>query len=616
MSRPRRKPQADSTQRPEAERAFLAGLLELLTDDAAACRDAARLVEPDTLTIEWGGELLAAIIAAVELNGPTIADVARIVRERWPEADEAGGHHPALRLVVELVEASAGHGKGYRFGVRRHAGEITRAAARRRMIEAAAVAEAVAADPGATPQEIEAAARSVAEASAGVPDDRLAWEPFPTRLLPEPVRSFVTETAAGMATDEALVALPMLAALAAAIGNRRTIELSPGFQMPSLLWTAVVAASGSMKSPAANKALAFTRQRQKDAFAEYRAALADWEQRKREHDAARRSRAGAAEQLDDRPEPDRFIVDDATLEALAMILARNPAGVLQGRDELSGWLDFNRYSGSQGDAEVGRWLTIYDAGPLTSDRKLSGLTHVDAAYVSITGGIQPKVLGRVIGSRHIENGLLQRFIVAAPPQRMKTRPTGGVEFATTEDMRGMFATLYAIRPADDGGPRVLDLAPDAADRWEQFVYDEHAPEQFKASGPVKEMLSKAEGWAARLALVVHVAAQAGGDPTRGDRVTLDAIEAGIGLSRWAAREWQRVFHAMQHVAGQDDDAALRQWIAARGGVATPRDVARGFARYRAPGAAEAALRRLTTQGAAEWSVQPTGGRPADAVRVK
>jgi len=77
-----------------------------------------------------------------------------------------------------------------------------------------------------------------------------------------------------------------------------------------------------------------------------------------------------------------------------------------------------------------------------------------------------------------------------------------------------------------------------------------------------------------------------------------------------------VFHGLQHGAAQDDDRGLVQWIAGRGGVATARDVARGLAKYRAPGAAEAGLRRLTRSGRSQWHPQQTGGRPADAVRLR
>lgn len=604
-------------QRPpvEAERAYLAGLLELLADDLERCRAAVQLVAADVFTIDAGAELFVAIAQAVDLEAPTLADVVRIAHER-PTDPAADGRSPAVDLATDLAQALAGRNRGaYSLGIDRHAQAIVKAAGRRRMLEAVAGAAAVAEDPAATPEQLEAAARSVAEASVAVPAERLDWEPFPVELLPDPLRSFVAEAAEALSTDPAFVAMPALAAIAGRIGNRRRIELWHGWREPAVLWTAVVADSGSMKTPAADKALAFVRDWQREAFAAHRAALADWERDKREHDRARRSKEAEAAPLPEKPIAERLVVDDVTIEALAPILEQNPGGLLLARDELSGWFDFDRYSGGRGGGEVARWLSIHNAGPLTVDRKLSGSIYVPAAAVSITGGIQPAVLARAVGSRHIDNGLLQRFVLASPPRRIKTIPAGDVGFATMQAARDMFAVLASIRPADDGSPKVVDLEPAAAAVFRDFYLD-HAAEQYRATGAVAAMLSKAEAWAARIALVCHVATQAGSDPTRGDRVQLETIKAGIGIARWAAREWQRVFDGMQRGSLEEDDAALRRWLAARGGVASPRDVARGLSKYRSPGAAEAALRRLAASGEARWETQPTGGRPADAVRLR
>lgn len=607
----RRTPKRGTAYAPEAERAYLAGLLELLTDDAARCREAAELVSPDAITTDGGAELLAAIVAAAALPAPTVADLARIIHERAVNSPPDG--HPAeYGLMVDLLEASVKHRGGYARGVDRHAREINRAAGRRRTIEAAATAAEVAADPRAADDEIEAAAVAVAAAAADSPADRLEWQPFPVALLPDPVGTFVTETAGGLGCDATFVALPMLAAVAAAVGNRRRIELWPGWQEPAIVWAIAVAESGSMKTPAADAALRFTRERQRAAFTDHRAALAEWE---REAQAERRSRSAAP--AGDRPRPERVAVDDLTIESVAPILADNPRGVLLDRDELSGWIGgFDQYrSGGQGGAEAARWLTIYNAGPVTVDRKQTGTVYVDAAHVSIAGGIQPGVLARVAGSRHFENGLVPRFIMAAPPRRMMTMPTGGAGFSTAADMASMFDMLFAIAPGPDGGAAVLDLVPDALEVWKEW-WQENAAEQFTASGAEAAMIGKARSWAARLALVCHSIRQAGGEPTLGNRIDADSIERGIGLARWAAREWRRVYRAMQVGGIEADDRALRQWIAARGGMATARDVARGLAQYRAPGRAEAALQRLARSGAAEWSAAPTGGRPADAVRLK
>jgi methylmalonyl-CoA mutase len=87
----------------------------------------------------------------------------------------------------------------------------------------------------------------------------------------------------------------------------------------------------------------------------------------------------------------------------------------------------------------------------------------------------------------------------------------------------------------------------------------------------------------------------------GDRVTLDAIEAGIGLARWAARDWQRVFHAMLHGAGQDDDAALRRWIEARGGFRQAREhIIEQIDKIRVRRAEDIAHRRTAVTGVSEF----------------
>ena len=604
----------DTTRRPEAERAYLAGLLELLTDAPPRCREAVALVEPAALTIQAGPELLVAIKDAAALEAPTYADVLRFARARAidPAAD---GVDPEMVLLTDLVKASSSNRDGYAKGVDRHAPEIMRAAGRRRTIEAATVAATVAADPRAEDGEIEAAVAAVAAASASGPAECLEWEPFPVELLPDPVGTFVADAAERLSTDPVLVAFPMLASIAATIGNRRRIELWPGWMEPPILWLAGGAAPGSMKSPAADKALQFIRQRQQEAFTAHRAALSDYEAEKRECERASRRRNAEATVLPERPVAERVLVDDITIEAISPILQDNPNGLLVARDELSGWFDFDRYSGGKGGGEVSRWLSCYGAAPLTVDRKLSGTFHVPAATVSITGTIQPKVLARAIGSKHIDNGLLQRFIVAAPPRRMKEIPSGDVGFATIEAVRSMFVTLAWIRPAEDGSPLVLDLEPAEAEAWETF-YRDHAAAQFNANGPVGEMLSKAEAWAARLALVCHMIRQARSEPTLPHRIDLDSITRGIALARWAAREWHRVFEGLERGSIEHDDRRLVGFIERRGGIATARDVARGLQGYRHPGAAEAALQRLTRSGRAEWSPQATGGRPADAVRLK
>lgn len=103
------------------------------------------------------------------------------------------------------------------------------------------------------------------------------YEPFPLDALPDALRGFVVRGAQSIGCDPAYIVLPMLSALAAAIGNTRLIELKPGWTEPSIIWTAIVGESGTMKSPALALALQPTRDRQSRAMTDHAAEVKEQE---------------------------------------------------------------------------------------------------------------------------------------------------------------------------------------------------------------------------------------------------------------------------------------------------------------------------------------------------
>ena len=85
-------------------------------------------------------------------------------------------------------------------------------------------------------------------AADGAPANR--FEPFPVDALPEPLRGFVAAGAKAIGCDPSYLALPILTALAAAIGNTRRIQLKRGWTAPAMSWAAIVGESGTAKTPA------------------------------------------------------------------------------------------------------------------------------------------------------------------------------------------------------------------------------------------------------------------------------------------------------------------------------------------------------------------------------
>ena len=66
--------------------------------------------------------------------------------------------------------------------------------------------------------------------------------------MPGPIDAFVTETAGALGGDPALVALPCLALVTAAIGNAHAVRLKSGWSEACVLWTGA-ASSGKSDRP-------------------------------------------------------------------------------------------------------------------------------------------------------------------------------------------------------------------------------------------------------------------------------------------------------------------------------------------------------------------------------
>lgn len=163
MSMTRRSRKRMTTAAPEEEKAYLAGLVELLTTNPARCREAVALVKPSALTIEAGAELLAAVAETAALEAPTLADLLTIARNRTP--DQAGDvENPVRNLIAELWGATERNPGAYMLGVSRHAKEVAKAHKQRRKFDTAQAVASMAADDGATDGDVIAAARRVIQA--------------------------------------------------------------------------------------------------------------------------------------------------------------------------------------------------------------------------------------------------------------------------------------------------------------------------------------------------------------------------------------------------------------------------------------------------------------------
>jgi hypothetical protein len=317
---------------------------------------------------------------------------------------------------------------------------------------------------------------------------------YPVDALPQAAQTLVRDAArAGL--PEALVAGAALAAMAAAIGPKSTLQVETGWVVRPILWVALLAPAGAGKSPA--QELAFGPLRALDAKAQ---------------------------------DDDCILLDDMTLEALARELhARDGAGALD-LDELAVLLRGLGEYKRAGGGDRGRFLKLWTGAPWVYHRVGTGKQtnavslRVPSPTLVICGGLQPR-LHELLGAE--DDGMRPRWLphLASMPERQ---------------------SLGAITSGTWGG--LLDLLASARDHDRLWRFDRagrRAFERYRSAwkqrargvetASVSAAQEKADVHLARVACVLCEADEAGqGGNVSGELVERAAAIVGFTLASWRA----------------------------------------------------------------------------------
>lgn len=445
---------------------------------------------------------------------------------------------------------------------------------------------------------------------------------FPTHAYPAALDQFARETAAAIDCDVSMIAVPVLSVLGAAIGTTRSLVVKRGFEVPPIVWTAVVSESGTAKSPAL-KAVQEPLLRIDSRHAhEFRKRLKIYEAEKPKPGAENRDRrdqaraGGSAAAPPVRPICQRIHTSDTTVEALVSLLAENPRGLLVSRDELSGWYgSMDRYTkggGKAGSGDEPFYLSAFEAGSHTCDCRTGTppSIHVPRAAVCVTGGIQPDILKSAMGDRQRADGMLARFVLAFPPSRVARLTRAVVSPDCQEAYANLVARLYFLRHDLDveGSPEPIrvTLEPKAYDVYEAFN-SLTADEMESLTGELRASWAKLRGIAARFALILHESMVALGEKD-GNVVDCDTMERAVEIAQWCKQEHRRAYTSLgwgpagasrgaDHA--RDADRKTLEWLCSRP-PKTAREVEVGCRWLDTSKDAAACLDRLHAAGLGYW----------------
>ncbi|MFC1757216.1 YfjI family protein, partial [Planctomycetota bacterium] len=443
------------------------------------------------------------------------------------------------------------------------------------------------------------------------------YTPFPVDTLPTELADLVREGSKEVGCDPSYIALPALSVCASLIGNSVALQVKRNWLEPSVLWTAVVGYSGDKKTPAQKLATEPLLQMQKEAFAVAADEMQEFDKQKAVHKIAMKKWEKKGEgDPPNKPEPpttERFVVSDTTLEGLAPIIESNKNGIVLVRDELDAWFgSFDRYSGGKG-SDVPNWLSTHGAGQMIIDRKTGfpKTIYIDRSAVSISGGIQPGVLRKAMkGTTLACSGLIPRFLFAMPPRRS----AGWTDDEMPDAVKNAYQELlYKLRQLKwkamregEIEPTLKQLTPTAKDLFRRHV-DSLAIEKSQAPDDEAASLSKLEGGAARLALVIQCIEDCFAP------VSELNMMRGIELANWFRGEAARI----AQVSTEDDTGEqlrrLAEWIhdSRFKGVVTAAEMARNRRDVHDSEEARILFQELQSAGFGQFCVQSAGGRPAE-----
>jgi replicative DNA helicase len=438
------------------------------------------------------------------------------------ELDDAGeladvGGGPFLHTLIQAVPtvANAGH----------YAQLVADAARRRRVIDLGIQLAHSNADPAVLAHL--AGELSTTTAGAG----ERGWAPpipfgasgevptFPIEVLPGGLGEYVAAVATATQTPPDLAGMLTLAVLATVAAGAVEIEPRPGWREPLCLFVAVGMDAGTRKSSvfaaltrpvaeferdqAAAALPGITESATLRRIAEQAAAAAEAAASKAPVDQAEAkqaeaiARAAEAARLVVPPVP-RWLVDDATPEALAGLLATygriallSPEGDVF--DQMAG-----RYNQAAGP-NLGVYLKGHAGDLLKVDRRGRPPEYVERPCLTIGLAVQPEVL-RGLASRpgFRGRGLLARFLYSLPASLVGHRQPGtppvpqAVADRYALELQALAASLAA--QTDDDGPAVLTIGQEAGELLLGFERDLE-PRLAAGSGDLAHLA----GWAAKLA---------------------------------------------------------------------------------------------------------------------
>jgi hypothetical protein len=337
---------------------------------------------------------------------------------------------------------------------------------------------------------------------------------FPLDVFPKALADLIQSIAESVNCPPDFAAVYALGVAAGTIGARFNLEVKPGYVETTNLWLCSIARVGGGKSPS---------------ITPISNPIYD--------EQTRRSHAG---------EKIPVFVQDITVEKLLELMGEAKVGMLMIHDELASWIQsMNQYK-AKGGNDRQKYLAMWSSEPVSVHRKDPNSPEVYVRYprLSILGGIQPSKLMELRNTT--DDGFFDRILFSFP----KDRPIQAENWITIARDRTVewdrainVLRNVTMSTSKEGNltPTFLKLADAGREvwvEWTQWIADR--VNQFDYPEFLRGPTIKIRGYAARLALVLHILHEAYGEQTP-PRLGADAVRRGMILGQYFLAHAERVY---------------------------------------------------------------------------
>ena len=423
------------------------------------------------------------------------------------------------------------------------------------------------------------------------------WRPFPLVTLPPKLRNFVIQESRAIGIDPSFIAACCLSIISGVIGRTFWIEIKRGYTEPAMLWTMMIGAPGTAKTPALKHAADPIVQLDNKAHDQYTQDLIYYSAEQKESARQKKQKmSNDSESIPNltltsaKPVPveKRLSVGDATLESTYLVLVENPYGVILPDDELAcffGGMDAYR----KAKKDRATFNKIYTGVSFSVDRATGNPRHlrIKTPSIAIAGGVQPGILRDIVkqDAGFFTSGFGARWLMVYPPKDTPPLERDEVDQAVKDDYSNLLDELlkYRIDISPDNSEIVettISLTREAYDLLESF---QHAKVEvwhgLSDNDNLQSAIGKALSHCARLSLTLHIVECVESKIPPISPVTPETMRQAITLTEWFLNEAHRIYAMLDEKEEEEPIDRVTQMILARirklGGEARIKTIRKG-----------------------------------------